>query len=129
MFASKLGASGAEPKRFSFCWSWRIAIRLMVLVADQPCAMRWAPRALMIGAANEEPHQSAQPVVFGSPPGNVGEMKRPRTASGMPLLSVIPISSPPKVATPALYGSKLAALAKAEGTKRLLTEVTLRVVA
>src|SRR5229473_3588684 len=82
ILARRSGASGLEPKSFPWRRSELVAIRFMVLVADQPCAKRWAPKALMMEVANEEPHQSAQPDVFWSPPGNLGVMKTPRTASG-----------------------------------------------
>lgn len=74
IFASRVGVSGRRPSGLSWLSPCPATTRFMVLGADRPCAMRWAARALIIAVANDEPHQSAQPDIFCSPPGNVGEI-------------------------------------------------------
>src|SRR5947209_20052558 len=93
-FASRSGISGLDPNSLSVRRSLPAAMRVMAWGADQLWATRCAPRALMIAVEKEVPRQSAQPDVFCSPLGKLGEIYRPRTASGNPLASVNPKTSP-----------------------------------
>ena len=72
--ASRLGASGVAPNREPVRRSGPDESRVRMFDADQPCAIRCIARPLIIAVENEEPLQSAQPVVFCSLVGKVGEI-------------------------------------------------------
>src|SRR5690348_4888113 len=90
IFPNRSGIAGGAPNSIAPRCSCAPANLIIALVADQPCAIRCAPSAVTTGVAKDDPHQSAQPDVFCSPSGNVGEMYRQRTASGKALASIAP---------------------------------------